>query len=728
MKQVLQYPKRGMTVIEEVPTPALKSGGVIIANAVSLVSAGTERAMISLAEQSLIGKAKARPDLVRQVIAKARAEGALNTWRKVRSRLEAPTPLGYSCAGVIREVARECENEFRVGQRVAAAGFGYASHADIIFAPKHLCASIPDSVTMEEASFVTLGAIALQGVRQANPTLGERVAIIGMGLLGQLTAQIVRANGCLAIGLDINETKLALARRLGCDVTINNGAHSVLDAVLAATGGRGADRVIVTAASDSAEIMGLAARVARDRGLVTVVGAVNMTLDRRPFYDKELTMNLSRSYGPGRYDTTYEERGVDYPLSYVRWTEQRNMVCFLELIATGRVNVRDLITHRFTIEEAMRAYDVIMGRVGAEFLGVTLSYDHVSDHEKAQLADTSVSVTKPRAHPASTVIGAIGAGNFGAGVLYPHLRAMKDVRLERIVATSGVKALSVAKQFGFSKAGTSVAETLADETINAVIIATPHNLHAQQVIAALDAGKNVFVEKPLATTIDELRDIVQARKRAPGDLMVGFNRRFAPAIKVTRERLMQTAGPKMITYRVNAGFIPASHSLQDPEIGKGRIIGEMCHFIDTAIYLTGAEVTGVQALAMHDPTGRYLSGDNITVGLTFADGSTASIAYLACGAEGLPKERIEVHHQGSSYIVEDFVRAEMWRNGKKITLWSGAQDKGHRNELAAFVGLVTGVFDNAGGMRDAIAATRATLAVCEALQTGELRRPNEEID
>lgn len=718
MKQVLQYPKRGQLRVEEVPAPASKLGGVTIQNGASLLSAGTERAIIEMAEKTIIGKARQRPDLVRQVIEKVKTEGLMNTYRKVKTRLDAPLPLGYSCAGIVQEVSPEI-TDITVGQRVAAAGFGYASHADMVFVPSNLTAPIPDNVSLEEASFVTVGAIALQGVRQANPTLGERIAVIGMGLLGQLTAQMLKANGCMVIGMDIDDEKLTLAKRLGCAHTINSKNSSTVSDVMMLTAGVGVDRVIITAGASSSSIINQAAEICRDRGQVTVVGAVGMELDRKPFYDKELSLNLSRSYGPGRYDTKYEEQGQDYPIGYVRWTERRNMICFLEMISSGQVNVSALITHRFAIEDAATGYDLIMGRTPGSYLGVVLTYSQ-ENNLSSKTKMVSNPAVKKNNNPERMNLSALGAGNFSTGVLYPILQGMKNVSLGTVVATNGVKAMNVSRQFGFAGAGTSVDEALADSSINAILIATPHNLHAEQVIASLDAGKDVFVEKPLATDTEELEKVNQAYRRNPGKLMVGLNRRFSPAALATRKEMMKLDGPAMYQYRINAGFIPKDNPLQDDKIGKGRIIGEVCHFVDLINFLSDSLPVSVQAIGVGFKEGQYLSSDNAQINMRLADGSTAMISYVACGGAGLPKELLEVHCQGTSIVIDDFILTEMYRNGSVKKLHSGAQDKGHANELKMFSELQRDSLQMNELTESAFVATKVTFAIVESMRTGRI--------
>lgn len=722
MKQALQYPKRGELRIEELPAPALKSGGVIIDNRASLLSAGTERSIIQMAEKSLVGKAKERPDLVRQVIEKAKTEGALNTYRKVKSRLDSPTPLGYSCAGVVTSVSSDV-TDITVGQRLAAAGFGYASHAESVFVPKNLTAVIPENVTMEEASFVTLGAIALQGVRQANPVLGETIAVIGLGLLGQLTVQMLKANGCKVVGMDIDQRKLSLASELGCDCAIDNSASGAIKEVLAYTGGVGVDRVIVTAASTSNAIMTAAAEICRDRGHVTVVGAVNMELDRRPFYNKELSLNLSRSYGPGRYDFQYEEQGYDYPIGYVRWTERRNMECFLQMIADGKVNVQPLITHRFPIENAGDGYDLVMGRTEGDYLGIVINYTSNNGNTSSKVqALTTVQVVKgPRKVEASEMnLCAVGSGNFSTGVLYPILRNIKGVNLTHIVSPNGMRAVNTAKQFGFENASTNFNEVLEDSAVNACLIATPHNLHAGQVAQALRANKDVFVEKPLATSSEELSEVRRAYLDSAGKLMVGFNRRFAPATLKIKNELDKITSPGMYVYRVNAGFIPKEHPLQDDTVGKGRIIGEVCHFVDLIQFLANSSVVSIQCSGVSFDGGQYLSDDNVQITMRLRDGSVASLVYVACGGAGLAKETMEIHTGGVSFTLYDYTKAEMYRAGTVKKLYSGTQDKGHKAELKAFVTLPADDMRMIEITDAAFAATKATLAIVESLKTGAM--------
>ncbi|MBU1317885.1 MAG: bi-domain-containing oxidoreductase [candidate division Zixibacteria bacterium] len=719
MKQIVQYPKKGMLRIEDVPAPAMREGGIIVRNACSLVSAGTERAMIELAEKSLVSKARSRPDLVRQVLDKVKTEGLGATYRKVKSRLDSPIPLGYSSSGVVMEISPE-QTDFTVGERVACAGFGYACHSEMIFVPKNLAVKLPPAVSFRDGSFVTLGAIAMQGIRQADVRLGENVAIIGLGLLGQLTVQMLKAAGCRTIGLDVDPSKIDLALKCGVDFAVNNSSPDFERSVMHFTDGVGVDRVIITAAAQSSGIANQAARIARDRGHITVVGAVGMDLDRKPFYDKELSFNLSRSYGPGRYDRSYEEMGRDYPIGYVRWTERRNMTAFLDLIADGKICLDHLVTHSFKSEDAEKAYSIVTGKTPEPHLGIVLEYP--SDVDTHASVEASPKQNKSNTKDGKLVIGAFGTGGFATGVLYPELRDNRDYTLKCLAAPNGIKSLSIARQFGFERASTSFEEVLADSEIGAVMILSPHNMHATQVAQALRAGKWVFVEKPLATSEDELKEIEHAMTLNSAQLMVGFNRRYSPAARAVRKELDKIPYPALLNYRVNAGFIPKDHPLQDPEIGKGRIIGEVCHFIDLMSFLADADIIEVLAYSAEHGSGLYLDSDNIHVIVKMSDGSSGCLTYAANGGQGMPKERLEIFSGGVSFVIDDFKSAEMFAGGKARKLYSGTQNKGHKNEIESFAAHYLACDDLAAGFRSATAVTRATLAIIESLATGHPQR------
>jgi predicted dehydrogenase/threonine dehydrogenase-like Zn-dependent dehydrogenase len=715
MKQIVQYPKKGMLKIENVPSPALRPGGVIVRNVCSLISAGTERSMIELAEKSLVSKARSRPDLVRQVIERVKTEGFASTVNKVRSRLQAPIPLGYSSSGIIEEVSQEL-NELVVGERVACAGFGYACHAEKVFVPKNLVCRLPENVSFRDGSFVTLGAIAVQGVRQADVQLGETVAVIGLGLLGQLTVQILKAAGCRVVGLDPDHSKLDMARDCGIDLALDNTSSDYARSVEHFTRGTGSDRVIITAATSSSGLLRQAADIARDRGQITVVGAVGMDIERKPFYDKELSLNLSRSYGPGRYDRQYEEMGIDYPIGYVRWTERRNMSCFLDLISQGKINLNRLVTHCFDAAEAQSAFAVVMGKTPERHLGIVLSYGATESTAGPAKITLRTRVSRPSSN--ELVLGAYGAGGFATGVLFPILSKHKSIVARSLGAPNGLKSVSTARQFGFECATSSYDEIISDPEIGAVMILTPHNMHAEQAVRALDAGKWVFVEKPLATVVEDLDRIVGASKRNEAQLMVGFNRRYAPASKVVKDRLKKVPYPSLFQLRINAGYVPKDSALQDDKIGKGRIIGEVCHFIDLMAFMSDSKPTEVFAQCAENGEGHYLVTDNVQILVRFADGSSGSITYAANGGTGMPKEELEVFAGGMSFLIDDFKSAVMFADGKATKLHSGTQDKGHKSEIDYFVNRYLAGGDMTSELEDAVSVTRATFAVHESIATG----------
>jgi len=580
MKQIIQSYKTGEMKLEEVPKPQIGAGMVLVKTKASIVSAGTEKMLVDLAKKSLLGKAKARPDLVKKVIATAKKEGIKNTFTKVRSKLDTPIPLGYSCAGIVKAVG-EGVDKFGVGDPVACGGAGYANHADYNVVPKNLCVHIPAFKTdltekkiFEQAASATVGAIALQGVRQANLTLGERVCVIGLGLLGQIAVQLCKANGCQVIGTDIDPLKIELAKKMGADAAVHSS--QLENKILRFTQGYGADAVIITAAAHGSELIAQAGEISRVKGRVVVVGFVGMNLPRDIFYKKELDLRLSMSYGPGRYDADYEERGNDYPFSYVRWTEQRNMQTILELIACGSLDISSLITHRFPFEQALSAYDMILA-AKEPFLGVMLEYDETEEKMKINLKQE---VGKPIG---KLGLGVIGAGNFAKGVLLPRLKKNTQVELEGVVTARGMSAKDVGSQFGFKYCADDNATLYADENINTVLIATRHNLHGEEVKNALENGKHVFVEKPLCLNVKELQNIVglysdKVKDNIAPFVMVGFNRRFSPFIQKAKEILNGRVTPVVASYRVNAGFIPKDVWIQDINEGGGRIVGEGCHF------------------------------------------------------------------------------------------------------------------------------------------------------
>lgn len=703
MKQVIQNFRSGVLKVDDVPETICRSGGILVNNVASLVSAGTEKMTVDLAQKSLVGKAAERPDLVRQVWAKLRKDGLMATLRTVKAKLDAPIALGYSCAGVVREVGRDAEG-FQSGDRVACAGMNYASHAETIFVPKNLAVKIPDGVSFDEAAFVTLGAIALQGVRTAEVKLGDAVAVIGLGLLGQLTVQILKAAGCRVIGIDLEASKVALAVEFGCDAAVLRG-DDVEAAVKRFTDGFGADAVIVTAAADTNDPIELAGVIARDRAIVSMVGAVRMDVPRKVYYEKELQLRLSRSYGPGRYDADYEERGRDYPIGYVRWTERRNMQEFLRLVAAKLVKLDRLITHRIPIEQAEQAYEIITGKTQQSYLGILLTYDETANGKSKVVA------LNRTAKAAEVRLGVIGAGNFAKSVLLPRLAKLGGVSLVGLTTATGRTAKAVGEQFGFEFCSTDYRELLQRADINTVLIATRHDTHAAITAEAVRAGKTVFVEKPLATTEEALAELVAAVEQTNGCVLVGFNRRFS-SLAAEMKQFFDGAGSLAITYRVNAGEIPKESWIQQDE-GGGRVIGEVCHFVDLLQFLTGAEP--VEVFAYRSEAG----ADTLSVVIKFGDGSVGNINYFANGDRGLPKERVEVFGGGRSAILDDFRQLEMWRDGKRKTSKRMSQDKGFDQELAAFVMAVRSGEAMPIDWRSQVMTTLATLRIEDSLRSGK---------
>ena len=711
MKQVVQNFRTGQLGVEDVPPPAPRPGGVLVRTACSLISPGTERTVVETAQSSLIGKARSRPDLVRQVLETFKREGLSSTYEKVKARLAQIKALGYSAAGIVIEAGRDA-HEFRVGDRVACAGGGYASHAEVIYIPKNLCCRVPDGVSMESACYTTVGAIALQGVRQADPRLGEAVAVIGLGLVGQLTVQLLKAAGCQVLGVDINQDACELAKKSGADIVANDST-SARAACAALTEGRGADCIVITAATKSSEPVELAAELARDRGRVVVVGLVGMNVPRHSFYEKELELRLSRSYGPGRYDLEYEEKGNDYPIGYVRWTEKRNMEAFLRLVAEEKIKTDLLTTQRFTVAKAIDAYDLILNG-GGRYCGVVLEYPNADHPAKSPVKQI---LTKP---PASDEIGMsfIGAGNFARGVLLPIVKRSAKVQLRGVGAATGLSAKNTAEQFGFSYSTTDYREILGDEKCQLALIATRHDSHAQLAAEALRRGKDVFVEKPLALNEQELREVVAAARESNGLLMVGYNRRFAPIANEIKQRIRShSAGPMTILYRVNAGQLPRDHWAHDSSEGGGRIIGEVCHFIDFVQYLTGALPTRVSAETVSRTQTAGLVDDSTVISMSMTDGSVASIVYTASGNQSVAKERVEVFCGGSVATIDDFKSGMFIRDKKTTKLGGGAQDKGHAAEIAAFLDAVRGHADAPIDLESLAATTLASFAIVESART-----------
>jgi len=725
--------------VAEVPAPQLLPGCVIVRTAVSLVSSGTERASAEFARKNLLAKAKSRPDLVRDVLAKLQRDGLASTVGTVRSRLDQPQSVGYSSAGTVIAVG-DGISDIGVGDRVAAAGASYATHAEFACVPRLLVAKIPPDpanilaaldgaralsfpVSFEEAAFGTVGAICLHGLRTARVALGDSVGVIGLGLLGQITVQLLIAAGCRVFGMDLVAGRSSLAIQCGATAATTN-AIEFRDLCRQKTGGIGLDAVLITAETPSSEPVNLAAEVARDRACICAVGTVGMELQRKLYYEKELDFRVSRSYGPGRYDAAYEQKGRDYPIGHVRWTETRNMEAFLRLIAEGKLNLRPLITHRFPLEQAPRAYDLIAGQGSGPSLAVLLTYAE-QETNIATLPRKRIAVGGPSSRTENRVVlGVLGAGNFAQNTLLPALKAIRDVAFAGVCNATGPRSGSAATRFGFSYCTDSEEQIVRDEAINAILVATRHHLHARQTLAALHAGKAVFCEKPLCLTENELAALVRvAWPRGHGEqaaplLMVGFNRRFAPMSGMLKKFLSKNHEPLAIHYRVNAGFLPVDHWMNDSEQGGGRILGEVCHFVDFLCFLADACPVEVQAQSISNP-GQY-SMDNVVAQFKFANGTLGTISYMANGDKSASKERIEVFGGGSVAILEDFRHLELVRNGRKsVSRARLEQDKGHKAEMRAFVDAIRGEIPPPIPFEQIVGSTLATLRLQNACQTGQ---------
>ena len=683
MKQLIQSFKTGELGLFDVPAPSCQNNGIVIKTRTSLLSAGTEKMLVELAKKSLVGKAQSRPDLVKQVLQKMKQEGINNTLEKILNKLDTPIPLGYSCAGTVMEIGDNIAG-LSLGDRVACGGAGFANHSENNYIPKNLFVKIPDAVEDDEASFVTVGAIALQGVRQTNPTLGENVVVIGLGLLGQLTVQLLKANGCRVLGVDLDQYKLDLALKLGADRVCHSS-----DIRLAATyftSGQGADAVIITASAKSDQLIYDAGEISRMKGRVIIVGLVGMNIPRDIYYKKELEVKLSMAYGPGRYDPQYEEHGIDYPFPYVRWTEQRNFSAFLQLVEQKKVTPKDLITHTFDFNNALKAYNLISGESKENYLGIILKYNQDNKEEKlSRLITLSSEVTIKKEE---INLGLIGAGNFASAITLPNLKKNKAYHFTGLCDNSTVIAHATGKKYGFRFITSDPDELLKSPDINTVIINTRHNTHAGLVIKSLQNNKQTFVEKPLAINETELNEIRDAYLSSLVTchvslvLLVGFNRRFSPLIQKMKSAL--GSHTCALNYRINAGVIPLHSWIQDPLIGGGRIIGEVCHFIDTCSFLTGGLVKSVMSTVVRKDDQSIPDEDNVNILLIYDNGSTATITYVAYGNKSMPKEYIEVFANGIAIQMTDFRKLTIFKGSRKQKFSNANQDKGFQTEFAAF--------------------------------------------
>ncbi len=671
MKQLVQNMRNGKTEIREIPVTAPPKGMALIRNACSLVSAGTERSIADFAEKNLVEKAASRPDLVKQVVEKARREGIVSSIDAALNRLDRPMYPGYSAAGTIVEVG-EAMTGFSVGDRVACGGGNYAVHAEYCTVPKNLIVKIPDNVCFEEASFATLGAVAMHGFHLSAPQLNESVLVIGLGLLGLMTVQIAKAAGCRVIGMDLRSDRLEVAKTFGIETA---SRQELLSKIPAFTRGYGVDHVLICAGSRDNDTIELAANACRNRGSIVAIGAVGLDLPRRPFYDKEIRFVVSRSYGPGRYDHSYEEEGVDYPIGYVRWTENRNMESFLDLISSGKISLAPLITHSFPIEQADQAYKLIKGESDQQYMGIVITYPQVEPGEPIHQAIR----LRPQSSPQSIVLGMIGAGNYASATFLPLLKTRsQDVTLKSIASNRGASACEAAEKYGFEFAEVNSDAILEDPAINTVAILTRHDLHSDLAARALENGKHVYCEKPIALSLEQLQKVYTIyRDHLDQVLMVGFNRRFAPLTIQMMELLAGAEEPAAINYTVNAGFIPASHWVQDPDQGGGRILGEACHMIDLVSFIAKSRAIQVSTVGL--PNMGVYSDDNVNIQLKFENGSIASINYLANGEKAYPKEILKVFCAGRTLVLNDFRTLEHWFNGNKTSHRSAIKaDKGHQ--------------------------------------------------
>jgi polar amino acid transport system substrate-binding protein len=710
VRALLEDMKSGEVSTHDVPAPEVRAGGILVRTAFSAISAGTEKVTVASGRKSLLGKAMARPDLVKQVLQYAQSNGIAAAYQKVQARLDTLSTLGYSCSGHVLEAGANV-SEFQPGDRVACAGVGYANHCEVNFVPCNLAVRVPDNVGLEAAALTTIGAIAMQGVRQADVTVGETVAVIGAGLVGVLAIQILRAAGCRVIAIDLSGERAAKAIALGAHLGLSTG-DPALESTVKTFSRYGVDAALITAATKSAEPLELAAKLLRDRGRISVVGDVGMGVSRTNMYMKEISLSMSRSYGPGRYDPQYEERGQDYPVGFVRWTEKRNMEAFLDLLAAGALHVDPLLAHRYPVEEGGNAYAGLQ----------TSSYTSLIDYHSPvdfQIPDKrNVAPLSPQPRPAGKLrVGCVGAGGFARSVIFPHLRSSAGLILESVATSSGAAAESARKGFGF-RIAQSPSELLSSRNVDAAFILTRHDSHAAYVKSALEQGKAVFVEKPLAVDREQLEMVRSAYAKALAEnrspfLMVGFNRRFSPFTEKTTKFFARRSDPMLVHVRCNGGFIPRTSWIQDPGNG-GRIIGELCHFIDWARAVVRCPMQTVTAAALPD-AGRY-SRDNVTITIAFQDGSLANLLYLANGDRAVAKEYFEVFCEGSIACIDDFKTLSLSRNGKTETI-KGGRDKGHHREMELTIEAMEQGKDAPIPYAELIEVTEATFAVEEAIRT-----------
>lgn len=680
MKQAII--KKGGVELEEVPAPKCQPGHVLVQTQYSLISVGTEMTGVIASGQSLLQRVKKQPQNVAKVVQMVATQGISKTYRTVKTILDMGAATGYSLSGIVLEVGADIQ-DFKVGDQVACAGAGLANHAEVVCIPRNLVIKVPQGVSLADASSVTLGSIALQGVRQADPKLGDNVAVLGLGLLGQLTVQFLKANGCRVLGVDLDQKRLDTAKKFGLDLAVKIGSTNPVEEALKMTANHGVDVTIITAATESHEPLQQAMEMTRKKGTVVIVGAIGTHLQRAPFYQKEIDLKISCSYGPGRYDPNYEEKGHDYPYGYVRWTENRNMQAYLDLIKTGKMDFATLAEKEYPFAEVSTAYESL--KSATKPLAVRLKYP--APKTKKPLFETRCQIESPsqssRKIKDKINVALVGAGNFAVGMHLPHLQKLKKLyHLKAIVERDSLKAKQIAREFDAEYCTTSYQDVLKDDSIDLIIICTRHNQHAEQVMQAAEAGKAILVEKPLCLNQKELGKITQTLKKHKTPCMVAFNRRFSPHAKKIKALFKDRQNPMVINYRLNGGFIPSDHWVQN-EVGGGRIIGEACHMFDLFNYLTGSKAKNVIATSITPPAqSKFLAGDNVSTTITFEDGSIANLIYTASGSTKLPKERVEVFCEGKSCVIDDYQNLETY--GCKGSFKSKTTDKGHFQELIEF--------------------------------------------
>jgi polar amino acid transport system substrate-binding protein len=711
MLQILQNNKTGEVTLEEIAVPKVRSGCLLVKNAFSVLSLGTERMKVSVGKKSLIGKAKERPDQVKQVLDHVKRAGLIDTYKRVMNRLDQLTPLGYSSTGEIVEVG-DGVSGLKVGDKVACGGFG---HAEYIAVPKNLCALVPENVNLETAAFTTLGAIALHGIRQSEARIGDNVVVVGLGLVGQIVTRILSAGGCGVVGIDLSDNKLELAREGRADLVIGRAESSLIQRILDFSNGHGVDAVIITAGTSSNDPIELAPKILRDRGIVVMLGISKMDIPWREYYEKEIDVRLSRSYGPGRYDPVYEKKGIDYPIGYVRWTQKRNMEAFLELLAKGRINLEEIITHKYPFSEAEKVYENLDSGDMDQSLGILFEY---RPKEVITRIQRSGQKRKRKDKATKINVGLIGAGNYARNTILPIISKMDFLELKGISTATGISAKDIQKKYQFTYSTTDANEILEDSEIDTILISTQHDTHATFAAEALRNDKNVFVEKPLAISPEELEEVTNSVASSKGMLMVGFNRRFSPLVKQMKNSFLDRQAPLAINYRVNAGMIPVNHWYQDPEKGGGRIIGEGCHFVDLVQFITGEKPVRVYAETITSENRSLMNDDSVNLIIKLSNGSIATINYIACGDSTYPKERLEVLGENSIAVLDDFKFLEIVKNGKRKVIRNRGQDKGHKAEFEAFFGSLLRNGESPITFEEMRLATLVTFAAVESSNKG----------